>query len=309
MMLGYDSNFIHPNLEVNYPDLPDHLLEELAFLTEEPNQFLLHYPHYSVVMHSQRRLPVFTAANIDGALFKAVTRDELFGGSDKWIRDDRINKNHQWGNELYSADKSNFDRGHMTKREDVQWGADADEAKEAARSTFYYTNAAPQHAKVNQAIWRDIEDYVLKDETVDNHLRICVFTGPVLAPDDPFFVTEVKNTKLKLPIFFWKIIYYTTDNKKLKRVAFMVGQEKILERFGITEPTRREVTRGKTHFMNFEKADTYQVNVSLIEELTAITFSPAKDVYNDDRPVKLILEETTVRGARSTEKKLSGLIL
>lgn len=309
-IFGYNPQFISPLLAAGFPDLSDVLWEDLAYLTEDPDQYLLHYPHYSVVMHAQRRLPIFTAANIDGKAFKTITRADIFdGGSDKWAKDKRIATHHQWGQELYSAVKSDFDKGHMTKREDVQWGKHEQEAKEAARSTFYYTNAAPQHAKVNQAIWRDIEDYVLKDETVTNELRICVFTGPVLQKDDPYFVTEVKGDKIRLPVYFWKLIYYTAQDQKLRRVAFMVGQEKILERLGITEPSRREITRGKSYFQNFEKADTYQVNVSLVEELTGLTFAPAQDVYTDDRPIKLTLEEVTVRGKTVPEKILLGLKL
>lgn len=309
-MRGYDPHFIPDTKAVDFPIMPDQMYEDLAFLIEEPDQYILPYHHYSVAMHAPRRLPVFTAANIDGTLFYPITRAELFdGGADKWVKDERIAPQHQWGRELYAANKSDFDKGHMTKREDVQWGDHAVEARDAARSTFYYTNAAPQHAKVNQAIWRDIEDYVLKDETVHNHLRICVFTGPVLQADDPYFVTEIKGHKLRLPIFFWKVIYYTTGDKKLRRVAFMVGQEKILEKSGIIEPMRREVTRGKAFFMNFEKADTYQVNVNLVEKLTGLIFSPAKDMYTDDRPGKLTLEEIVVRGKMLPEKILVGLKL
>ncbi len=308
--VGYDPQFISPHLAAEFPEFSDELWEDLAYLMEEPDQYLLHYPHYSVAMHAIRRMPIFTAANIDGKTFKTISRTDIFdGGSDKWLKDKRIALHHQWGQELYGALKSDFDKGHMTKREDVQWGKHEQEAKEAARSTFYYTNATPQHAKVNQAIWRDIEDYVLKDETLTNALRICVLTGPVLRKDDPYFVTEVKGDKIRLPVYFWKLIYYTTHDQKLRRVAFMVGQEKILERLGITEPSRREITRGKSYFQNFEKADTYQVNVNLVEELTGLTFAPAKDVYTDERPVKLTLEEVTVRGKTVPGKKILGLKL
>src|SRR3546814_8573174 len=115
-----------------------------------------------------------TATNIDGLQFKKVPR------KDSWRKDTRISKEFQFGKELYTAPKSNFDKGHMTKREDVQWGETFGIAFNAANSTFYYTNAVPQHNDLNRVIWRSLEDYILHHETKKNELRLCVFTGTVL---------------------------------------------------------------------------------------------------------------------------------
>jgi endonuclease G, mitochondrial len=54
--------------------------------------------------------------------------------------------------ELYSTAHCDFDKGHMVKREDVQWGHSIAVASKAADSTFFYTNAVPQHAKLSQQI-------------------------------------------------------------------------------------------------------------------------------------------------------------
>jgi len=51
-----------------------------------------------------------------------------------------------------------------------------------------------------------------------------------------------------------------------------------------------------TIFDDYEDAAMYQVNVSMVEKLTGLGFSPAKDPYRDNRPVKLILQEVEVGG-------------
>jgi hypothetical protein len=46
--------------------------------------------------------------------------------------------------------------------------------------------------------------------------------------------------------------------------------------------------------MDFEDADTYQVNVGTIEFLTKLHFEPAIEPFTDNRKIKLILKEIDV---------------
>jgi len=186
----------------------------------------------------------------------------------------------------------------MVKREDVQWGKNIKEATTNARITFFYTNAVPQHADLNQKIWRTLEDYILHTETRANDLKISVFTGPVLSKNDPFFVTEVKGQKIKIPTLFWKIIYFTGMDKTLKRVGFLMGQKQLLidDKVVIPPPVDEFESIGVEQelFTDFEAAETYQVNVQTIENLTQMKFHQAKEPFEDERPLKLILEETEI---------------
>ncbi|MEL6925177.1 MAG: DNA/RNA non-specific endonuclease, partial [Bacteroidota bacterium] len=263
---GYRPGFMGSKLRVPLPELNNELMQTVARL-RNADDYLLQYPNYSVIHSATRRLPILTAANIDGARFRKITRSTIGA---RWRKDRRLSYKHQLGNELYRADKSDFDKGHMTKREDVQWGSNDQSAAIAAKDTFYFTNAAPQHPKLNQAIWRNIEDYILHDETVEDHLKINVFTGPVLADDDPEFVTLVRDDIIQLPVLFWKVVYYTRGDQQLYRVAFLAGQEQVLEREGITYPRPLERSIPEDRFMDFEAADTYQVTIPLIESLTGL---------------------------------------
>ena len=47
-------------------------------------------------------------------------------------------------------------------------------------------------------------------------------------------------------------------------------------------------------FMDFSKADVHQVEVSLIEELTDMTFAPALDIFKDNRTKTSVLKDIQV---------------
>lgn len=320
---GYHEDFLGSGLQVSLPTLARTQLRFVAPVKDATDN-VLRYHNYSVIQHAERRFPFFTAANINAKDFISLRRKDVFkGGSDRWRKDPRISFKHQWGAELYGATKSDFDRGHMTKREDVQWGPTVSHARFGALSTFFYTNSVPQHRKLNQVLWRSLEDYILHEEALDHGMKINVFTAPLLMDDDPEFVTPVRGATVMIPRMFWKMVYYTRDRKTLNRVAFLVGQEDILVKEGIVHPP--SVSRGAppdTRFQDFKLGDTFQVHPSFIEDLTGFAFTPAREPFEDNRPVRIILEEVelpaeqrsrsrggTTNGKTKTVKKLKGLTL
>jgi endonuclease G len=105
--------------------------------------------------------------------------------------DDSTFPDHQWGAKLYSADKSDSQRGHMTKREDPQWGDTEAEALAAAQATFHFSNCVPQLGGLNTKKWGKLETYILNKESVPEKLKVSVLKGPILSPHDQLFVTPV----------------------------------------------------------------------------------------------------------------------
>jgi len=307
---GYQPDFIGTTLSL--PVLTESQQEDLAPV-ENKTDGIADYINYSVALSASRRFPYFTASNIDGELFRKVSRQ------DNWRRDERIQADHQWGNELYKAKKSDFDRGHMTKREDVQWGESVSAAIKAADSTFYYSNSVPQHARLNQRIWRLLEDYILHTETKPNGLKIAVFTGPVLSNKDPEFVTEVAGQTIQIPTLFWKVVYFTKSDGQVYRAGFMMSQESLLRDNDIVESLRdltlESLEEEDELFLQFEEADTYQTNISNIEKLSGLTMPDALDIYKDKRPLKLVLKEIDVQleslneTTRELGFEIEGLIL
>lgn len=280
---GYNKKFISKKA-VPLPELNKFQKEDLAI--NEEGHDILEYVNYSLQLSKSHKFPYYTASNIDGKLFKKVPR------KDSWRKDKRIPKELQLGMELYGSPKSHFDRGHMVKREDVQWGETIGIALNAADSTFYYTNSVPQHRNLNRSIWRSLEDYILHAETKQNELRVCVFTGPVLSVSNPLFVTPVNGKQIQIPTLFWKVVVFKKEDGKLYRVGFMMSHKSLLLNDNIIE----ELESGSDDdpFMQFKDADTYQVNISLIEELSGLKMPDAIDSYTDSRKVKLVLQEIDI---------------
>ena len=128
-----------------------------------------------------RNAPSGGGASVALAAARA-SRRSISPSSDDWHLDERVPADEQAGPELYA--RNDLDRGHLVRRRDPVWGADA-EARQANYDTFSYANAAPQAADFNQSkeLWNGLEDHVLAYAET-NELRLSVFTGPVFADDD-----------------------------------------------------------------------------------------------------------------------------
>lgn len=193
-----------------------------------------------------RRLPIFTACNIDGRLIRRVRRTQT-----GWAYDGRIDVAYQLGEEVYA--RNAFDRGHMVRRLDPVWG-DEESAKRANDDTFHYVNAAPQHEELNQKVWLTLEDEVL-DFAAVRGLRLSVMTGPVLRDNDKTY------QKVKIPKEFWKIVALVDDDTgELSAAGFILSQGEMIKDF--TE----------VPFVA-ERSAVYQVPISLIESATGLKFA------------------------------------
>lgn len=198
---GYDPDFIGRGGPLPLPgagrwadDLVE-LLPEARIAGQDPT--VLKYTHFSVRMSRSRALPLFSACNIDGARsLRGIRRTDI------WRRDPRIDPALQNLREGYGQENRGlFSRGHMTRREDPNWG-NRDTAEQADADTFHITNVAPQRQGFNGGIWLDLENYVL-DNTDRANLRVTTITGPVLGPEDPTYYNR------QIPSAFWKIVAFT----------------------------------------------------------------------------------------------------
>ena len=61
-----------------------------------------------------------------------------------------------------------FDRGHLTRREDMEFGADQTEALTSAADACHWTNCTPQHARFNESaqLWQGLEKRILEQAAV-----------------------------------------------------------------------------------------------------------------------------------------------
>ncbi|MFO0744194.1 MAG: DNA/RNA non-specific endonuclease [Myxococcota bacterium] len=188
---GFQEGFLGAGFEVGWPGLgawEGDLAPRIDAGAPHPHR--LDYTHFSLLMSASRRMPILTAVNIDGRAAVSIKRTAV-----PWHLDGRIARKHQIG-DLDAYHRNKLDKGHMVRREDPNWG---DEAEQANVDTFHYTNACPQHALLNQRTWLELESYVL-DGARTKDLKVSIFTGPILREDDfPY-------RDIQVPAEFFKVV-------------------------------------------------------------------------------------------------------
>lgn len=304
--MGYSADFFETH-SVTAPKISENDFSKFREAGLQTEDYFLSYQNYSVFQNPFRKFPYYAAVNVDGKHFYKLDRDSIFKGSERWAKDARIPEASQWGNAFYNAEKYDFDRGHLAKREDVQWGTNEEKARSAAQSTFYYTNAVPQVSKLNRGVWKQIENYILHHETVKHQKKICLFSGPVFREDDPEFMKTVNDEIVRLPYLFWKVVYYLKDNL-LCRAGFLTSQHREMQKKRIIKPvSRSEESVRDVHFNRFKDAETYQVSVSFIEQLSQLTFEAAAESFQNDAPERIILSRVNVRNSSDESTTLETI--
>lgn len=199
----------------------------------------LDYLHFSVTMSCSRRMAVFVGVNIDGSSAVKIERTP-----DRWSLDGRIAADQQIGEALYAG--NGLDRGHLVRREDPNWGPDAQTAN---ADTFHFTNCAPQMSGFNQKTWVSLESYLL-DNTRRWRERVTVFSGPIFRDDDRLY------RGVHIPTAFWKVVAFLGEQGKPSVTAYMIDQV-------------RELSTLEAAFGAFK---TYQRSVRQIEQWTHLDF-------------------------------------
>lgn len=240
---GYEPDFLGERVPL--PDLSPGHRQDVATVRGR-NDGVLPYQHFSVVMNARRRLAFYTAVNIDGGRIRRLRRRRH-----AWLIDPRIESDHQADNELYF--RNDLDRGHLVRRLDPMWG-DNDEVRDAQEDTFHFTNAAPQHAHLNQREWLELESYLL--DNADAHdFKISVFTGPIFRNEDQ----EYRG--YKLPQHFWKVVAFRTSDDQLAATGYVLSQVAFLKNLEFA----------------FGAFGTYQTAIADIEELTGLRFGRLRE--------------------------------
>ncbi len=251
---GYQPGFLGAGIVVPLPALT-HIEQHVLTFDDAGNHraFELKYEHFSVVMHRERRLCLFSAVNIDGSASKKKKRPG-------WLLDPRIPAQAQIKGECY-GNPPRFSRGHMTRREDPVWGSD-DTAARANADSMHVTNAVPQMQVFNAPIWLGLEDYAL-DHAREDSMQISVITGPMLKDDDPVIFD------VKIPRTFWKVIAFVHEaTGQLSATGYSMSQEKFL----------------RPEEFVFGAYETHQRSLGWIEQETGLSFGALKNADRFKEP-------------------------
>ncbi|WP_299817423.1 DNA/RNA non-specific endonuclease [uncultured Jannaschia sp.] len=248
---GYDPAFLGDGaFRVDFPGLGPRT-DDLAPVAGVSDA-VLRYQNFSILQSRSRRLPILAAVNVDGGRAFDLPR------RGRWRLDGRLAPEHQIGNELYRDNP--LDRGHMVRRKDAGWGATRAEAERGEADTFHYTNAAPQHADLNQRDWLGLEDYILRAVTTRG-LRASVLTGPVLADSDRPLDPRHGADGVAIPAAFWKVAAVVDDaTGRLSATGYLLAQDDLID----------DLVRPGFAFGGY---GAYQVRLSRLSDLSGLDFS------------------------------------
>jgi endonuclease G len=213
-------------------------------------------------------MPIVSAINVEG---NVSDRKDSSKRVDRWLQDNRIDPDTQLSDAYYA--KSGFDKGHMSRREDADYGAKAADALQAANMTCMYTNACPQVPKLNRApgLWGDLEKIILEQgvkKEAGAESKICVYNGPVFLDSDPVYQS------VQVPMRFFKIVVWINGKNEKKTTAFILSQEDLVGGIQFEE-------------LDFNKEFiTHQCSVSYIEGLTGLTFDKIRSWDTFKAPAK-----------------------
>lgn len=282
---GYDPDFLGRG-KLRVP-LPVVAANQVLAIPGQRNE--LRYWNYTVVMHKSRRLAIFSAVNVN-----ARKRPPGAGrDGDRWYTDTRIDASAQLGVDFYGGQRefeadrtaNPFDRGHLTRRLDAQWG-DADDAQRNGNDSFHWTNCSPQHWQFNQGSkrWLGLEDYVVQG-FAGKRGRACIINGPVFdAPlskkDGDGNIVPVPNGKrhldptfgsVAIPKMFFKVVACARPEDELAVAAFVMSQEDLLAR---TERVHGMPDLEEEEALTEAEARVYQVPLKVVQKLTGLDFGP-----------------------------------
>jgi endonuclease G len=228
---GFNRGFLKldDDADVPMPKLT-HAGEQVAAPLLDGSGSELRYHKFSIWMHAQRRLALFTASNVDWRARKKIVdgkkvdRDTLAGFPpnemifEEWVTDARIAATHQLPDVFYTADRGAFDKGHLVRRDDVCWGTSFEDIQMGNGDTYHVTNCSPQTKPFNQGKageenWGDLESYVQMATKKDTE-RAVIYAGPIFKTNDRWFrgKDDAGNVRVQIPRRYWKIIVVKGDD-------------------------------------------------------------------------------------------------
>lgn len=181
----------------------------------------------------------------------------------------------------YADDPNVFDRGHMAMRKNAAWADAREQAVEASREIYYWSNAALQHMHLNQDERQDLELWVQKHVRARAG-RLTTFTGPIFTGFGRAKYAHGEPTwdPVETPAGFFKVIALVDEGTDALRVfAFVMYQD----------ARGANLTAGRAPGRLYDAATLYndlpyQSTVTEIEAVTGLVFS---DLLRETNPLLL----------------------
>jgi endonuclease G len=262
---GYDEDFLGRDRRAAMPEIDSGNADQVAPSRRRGSK-ILHYHHFSVMIHAKRKMPVLSAGNVDYSKGRRGTKDRKAFGKDEWRTDSRMEEKYQLPRGFYDRWKK-LDYGHLVRRDDNCWGASASEIEFANADTFHLTNCTPQHEAFNRdkfgfhGLWGRLENHISTQATGDRALaRLCIFAGPIFSTRD-LKLEDEELGNVYVPLAFWKVVVAPTSRGSIRAFGFITSQKQDLG----DEPPFEEFTP--------EGFTDEQALLAKIEDRTIVRFS------------------------------------
>lgn len=273
---GYDEDFLGRDRSAPMPTIKPGKTGDIA-PRKRGGSKLLHYHHFSVMVHAQRKMPALSACNVDYSKGQRGTKDRKAFGKDEWIIDNRMDERYQLPKGFYDRWKM-LDYGHLVRRDDNCWGASETEIEFSNADTFHLTNCTPQHEAFNRdrfgyhGLWGRLENHISDQATHDRALaRLCIFAGPIFTATNDLKLKDDELGNVFVPLSFWKVVIAPSASGSVRAFGFITSQKQNLD----DDPPFEEFT--PAGFTN------EQASLEKIESQTIVSFDDAlkqADVMN-----------------------------
>ncbi len=266
MSLGYDPDFLGPDLRVNLPTFTHRLA---PFVLRLPgvlrDEVFSDHIHYTLAMNRETRQLVYSAYNIDQNKLKQKVPGK---GKRSWRYDENFEKAFQLGDKYYKDRKdpegnkilNPYDKGHMVMRFNNMWADTKAGANKAGRDTFNYGNASLQHENLNRDEWKALEIKIVREFRHAKNGLLSVFTGPVFGNlDRHIHLSDTDSARV--PSGFFKVICFQkkTAAPELGVLVFVIFQD-------------ARVINDRKGAATVKTDRTYQFTIRELELLTGINF-------------------------------------
>ncbi|SFI12088.1 DNA/RNA non-specific endonuclease [Halpernia frigidisoli] len=269
---GFIENFIDDKITVSSANILNKDQKKILPKVEGNKNGILNYTNLSVHYNSNRKIPFFSAYNINGA-----DKKDKISRANSFHHDPRIPKEVQLSEDFYSFKYKDsktgkfriiFEIGHVAAHNEMTWGNDA---QIMAYRTFHFPNSFPQAEILNSGLWRSLENYIINETSeIDKNKKISVFTGPFILDSDPVY-KNVEN--FQIPILFFKVVVFSTE-KGIYSTAFVMSHEKKIKELGIIE-SKEILKRAETvtEFSDFKYKKVFQVDIDFLQKQSGLNFT------------------------------------
>jgi endonuclease G len=176
-------------------------------------QYLIQKDNWHIIFNNKHLNPdlVIYSMKFNPAKYSLKRKDY----SNKFHIDERVSHS---ANDQYYA-KSGYDKGHMAPAKDFSF------SREAALSTFLYSNIAPQTAQLNRNVWRKYEEH-FREWSCGHNSRIQVLTGSLYKQKNLMIKLKGNSAAPTIPDAFYKIVLVESEGgNKCSGIAIVEDNE------------------------------------------------------------------------------------